>query len=187
MVEIDIKKLSKAAEVRMWRGLCIRLKSGGAPIIVPVLDVAQPRPSGVASTDAGVPHRDGAPFSDGARYTSRLISYELQGASRLRATTLTLHRTAGGALKGGEFFTLTGPTYGDRLYAVGAVTSVAGDIFTISFLPPLREDYADGTFADFQNPRCTMKLSASAIDSIWPKIERPYRGQPSTTFEETFS
>ncbi|HEY1630794.1 MAG TPA: hypothetical protein VGF56_05730 [Rhizomicrobium sp.] len=184
--QCDIKLLTSTAEIRMWRALAVRLGSGAVPIVVPVIDVAQPWPAGFTGA-ALVPHSDGSPFSDGSLYETGIISYAVTGDASLRATSMQVTRSMGSAIKGGEFFTLTGPTYGDRLYLIGAVTDVDGDLFSISFLPPLREDYADGTFADFQKPRCTMKLSASALSSIWPKIERPYRGQPSITFEETFS
>jgi hypothetical protein len=184
--DMTIKRLSTPREIRQWRAFLGRLGNGTTPIIMPVVDICQPWPNGYTGALPGVPHSDGAPFSDGSLYQTRSIAYELVDDVPLRAQQLRLRRKTGGILMGGEYLTISGPLYGPRLCCISQVVAVAGDVFTVdvSGFPLPREDYAAGTDADLETPRCMMKADVESLADAWMEIERPFRGQPRISFVE---
>lgn len=74
----------------------------------------------------------------------------------LRATSLRMTIVSELPLLAGELFTIVHTNWGERAYRV---VGIDGD--TIQFRPPLREAIAAGTYLDFDDPRCRMRLSGT--------------------------
>lgn len=166
-----------------WEALMLRFHLGDTKVIVP--RCAGRVKAGFARPHDFVRHSDETPFSDEMPYASALLTGTLSGAIALRATTATIILEPGYELVGGESFTMTGPTYGDRLYGVASVISQAGGIATVRFGPPAREAYAAGTIVDFSDPRCVM-VAQLAGGGSWADYDTAWHASPSIVFRETF-
>ncbi|MDR3512622.1 MAG: hypothetical protein P4L73_13385 [Caulobacteraceae bacterium] len=175
-----------------WRAFLATLNSGVNAIEVPALDILQPWPGGVVPLPE--PHSDGAPFADDSLYATEPIVASLAAAAYMPAwpapatapTQAQIAITSGNALRGGEYFSVTGPSGMVRMHMVCRVLSTSGDVSTVSLIPPFREDMTSGTAVDFNEPRCTMKGDVASIADAWPKIQPPFVGRPSIKFVEAF-
>ena len=149
--------------IRAWRAWDGILDGGAQNIIVPICDLRYgPRPivGGVPVVPSDpVPHSDDTYFSDTAGYVSSLIEAETVGTADLGATEIVIDVTLGEPLRGGEHFTLIHPTRGARMYRVAQVSAVSGTEHTVKIRPPLREATTDEMPADFDRPRCVMRLA----------------------------
>lgn len=88
----------------------------------------------------------------------------------LRATLMRITAQLEVPLLGGEWFTITHTTWGDRAYNLVSATLVSPGVWDVEFRPPLREATAAGVFVDFDNPRCTMRLAQAASNQFnWPR------------------
>lgn len=178
-----------ADEVREWRWLVAAAQGGLEDIIVGPFDCRQaPRPfahRGVELT--GIPHSDGASFSDGAGYSQSLISAFLHASRSLRATSLTIDIAIAGPIRRGMFFSIA-----NRLYIITStpVTNVAGAAYgvgqrvTFDFLPPLRAAATAGVEVEFGKPRATMRLADPATGRLSLRTGR--FGDPDLDLVESF-
>lgn len=137
MCWMDDIELVTPAEIKAARALELRLDEGVTTLEVPAFE----GPTGVVPPGAGW----------------RAI-YAAAAPAALRATTLTITRSVGMALTGGEKFTIVHPTMGARIYGVAEVTATDGPDQTIKIRPPLREAVTDEAI-DFNDPRCRMRLA----------------------------
>lgn len=173
-----------------WRAFLVTLNAGVGLVEVPVLDMLQPWPGGVIPQPQ--PHSDLTPFDDLSLYDTQPISAVLAANAYMPAwpapatppTQAQIQILAGAALQGGEWFSVTGPNGEVRLHMIGRIMSVVGDVSTVSFIPPLREDLAAGTLVDFNEPRCTMKADIGSIADAWPEVTPPFYGRPTIRFLE---
>lgn len=140
-------------KVLAWRALITMLEGGVTQMVVPFCDLRHQPYGGehTATYGDGTTHSDGTPFSGGGPFA------ETTGAAALRATSLQFNGGFSRPLIGGEWFTITHPTKGERAYRVRTV--VGG---TLSFRPPLREAVGAGVSLDFANPRCVMVQDSEA-------------------------
>lgn len=182
-----ISRIQKLPLVKWWRAAAVLLKNGAVPVCVPVLDYGQPWPNGTPQAAPLETFSDGSSYSDGTQLQPNVILAKLVGDTALRSASATIQLLAGAPLIGGEYFTLVGASGEPRLHLVGSVIDQGGGVYDVEFLPPLREDYTDGTEVDFQRPRCTMKLDSRALDGVWPVWKAPFTASPSVSFRETFS
>lgn len=155
----------------LWRAVR-QLGAGGVnQLVVPRNDTLyRPWPAGL-SQKAGIHvlHSDGTPFSDGAGYYQSIIDIVTGDAADLRDTSLDIVVNYAGELQGGESFSILHPTWGWRLYEIGAVDMESDTEGTITFSPPLREDVAAGTQLEFDRPRCTMRLAQPSSMNFSPQ------------------
>jgi hypothetical protein len=56
--------------------------------------------------------------------------------------------------------------------------------YTVTFSPPLREDYASGARVEFQRPTCTMKMDIKARKGMWPDFQARFKVEPTFAFVE---
>lgn len=194
IAEMTNVQLTKLPQVLAWRALAGRLRNGAVAMTLQCLDYGAPYPTGVSLDQPPappsapfVPHADGSPFDDGSLYRSGSISSALVFNAALRSTTIVIGFYYGGPLRGGELFSITGALYGKRMHLVTRVTDDGSGLFTVDIIPPLREDHLSGDVIEFEDLGCVMKLSQSAIDSVWPTMEPPFKASPSVVFEESFS
>lgn len=144
----------------LWRAIRQICDGGVNAIVVPRNDALfRPWPTGVAQDGGVVPHSDGSFFSDGSGYYQPTISVTSEGAADLRDTSLDLNLIYCGPLMGGEAFSIDHETIGWRLYEIATVVYSDETHATVTFRPPLREAVADGTYIEFDRPRCTMRLA----------------------------
>jgi len=135
-----------------WRAITEAMDGGANPVIVHFCDrLHQP-----VGDRVDVPHSDDTPFSDGSLYQSSGASGATLAPAALRATTLRMAIVSQLPLIAGEWFTVVHPNWGERAYRV---INIDGD--TIQFRPPLREAIDTGTYLDFDDPRCRMRLSGA--------------------------
>ncbi|GLK67003.1 hypothetical protein [Hansschlegelia plantiphila] len=166
--EMDHIFLETREEYAAWRAIRGQLRNGTVRIVVPLVErpwFAQPRPA------AAVPHSDGTFFSDGSGYQSGAVEARLLEDAAHAATTLRLRVLGAEPFIGAEPFTIVHPNAAERVYeVVGVVESVevtndAGGVvgfdYRLDINPPLRERVAAGDEADFNAPRCAMRLSDS--------------------------
>ncbi len=174
------------ARVNAFRSYALQLNGPATPILVPVFDSrhsAWPTINGVrVSTYGDIPHDDGMVFSDGTGYGQDVIIATASSAS-FRSTSLEITVTVGGALQGGEFFSI-----GEYLYEIAtAVVTSDGPptIYNITFLPPLREGIDNNTVLNFDTPaaRCTLASPGGMPLSLSNRIV----GLPSVSFIEDFA
>lgn len=173
--------LTTDSQVRLYEALLLRWSLGFD--IASVSRIGGPLMLGFVESGHTVlvPFSDGTTFSDGTMFESGssgsavLVDAATKGATSYRVRIDGAPREA----EGGEPFTLTGPKYLGRLYGVaGLLTEEAvagGFVYTFLAAPPLREDYAAGTVADFDNPRCVMRPDLTDA-SVWPSYKDVFRG-----------
>lgn len=179
--------LMTADHVRAWRAFTATCEGGAMPVIVEMCDKrAGPFPvvNGKRVTSANVPHDDDTPHDDGTPYECSVVS-AIVGNGNLRATSiLVIPTTAGSVLRGGEHFSIDhGDPLRDRLYRIASVEqTVDGPLCEIR--PPLRAAVGGGTAANFDHPRCVMRLATpDAMDLL---LQQRKFGKPSASFLEAF-
>lgn len=171
--------LKKVAIIKVAEALILGLDGGSTPIIVPrnVRDTA-PWPNGQPL--AGVPHSDGASFSDGGLYRSAAISARLAADASLRQTELLLDLQASAPLMTGECFSRDHPGKGRRLHQVIR----AWPDGRVKVRPPWREASAAGATLNFDTPGCVMRLMNA--DEAESAVKPPYQRVLTLKFEEVF-
>lgn len=143
---------------RLWRAIASRLIRGRT-VAIPVYDHRQaPFLPGVIPDVTA--HADGTWFDDGTGYLTPAIVAELAVAAELRDEIVSIRMIRGAALKGGEYLSLTHPVWGECLYQTDEIVDIAGDVYTVSIWPGLREAAAAGDPVEFDDPRATCWLAA---------------------------
>ncbi len=157
-------KVRTADEVREWRWLIASAQGGLNDIVVGLFDCRQaPRPVyGTGVELGGIPHSDGALFSDGGGYSQSLVRTWLHDDPAARATNIVVDVEIAGPIRRGMYFSIN-----NRLYIVTSnpVILVAGGVFgagqrvSFDFLPPLRAAASYGSVVEFGKPKATMRLA----------------------------
>ena len=171
---------------RAWSAL---LDGGATYFVLPFFDMAMaPRPiSGGSYVNPTAPTITVTDyFNNPVGYASTLISATVASSALLRATTAVINIATGSAPTGGEHFSINHPTVGWRMYRIAQVTGISGSQYTCTIRPPLREAVSAGTAAEFDVPRCTMKVVAGKADSLDPDVSLGRRGRIDGYFEEAF-
>jgi hypothetical protein len=178
--------LNSLAASHAYRGMLASARVSSSYFVVPVLDALQPWPAGGPGSSVPIGFGDAAAFSDGALFTGDRITAALAANAYAPAypappaapTVAQIQITAGGALNGGEYFTLIGPSGCPRLHMIGRVLNVSGNVYTVNFTPPLRENYASGTAVEFDRPACTMTFDKTALAQAWPRYTPGFVASP---------
>lgn len=150
----------------LWRAVRQACDGGANNIVVPRNDsLFRPWPASASISDyEDIAHADDALFSDGSGYEQPVINI-VSGPAALRATAISIRVDVGSDLVGGEAFSIDHETVGWRMYEIASVDYTDSTHATITFNPPLREAISDGTYLEFDRPRCTMRLAApSSMD-----------------------
>jgi hypothetical protein len=182
---ISLYDEDRVLAARAWAA---HLRRGLVNCVVPNLDLRRaPRPSAggdpaLPSLPPAAPPGDWFGWEPG--FGISMMVAKLAAPAALRATTLVIVMTRGGALRGGQHFSLNGPVKGWRLYRIVRVVAVADTTFTCIIHPPLREAAAGGLAVELDVPRCTMKLIADKADALEPSLELDQGGEVEAHFEE---
>jgi hypothetical protein len=134
-----------------------------------------------------IPHEDDeygdVYFSDGAGYDQNsIIIQAFGGPYPIRSTTMVAWSVYGGALIGGEVFSIYHATANHRRYQITTSEEIGTDLYQITFFPPLREAVAAETLLDFENPLCLMQLSEMKGADVSLELRRYAR--PTMVFTE---
>ena len=190
-LDYDLGDRPGVNRLKLIRAMLMQMRGGTAEVVMPFVDEPQaPWPAGYGPGTPGgagptlTPFSDDSPFSDGAMFSQPRIRFTLAAPIAENATEATLTRVAGGDLIGGELLTFDHAVAGPRAYCLDSVEQTGADTFTIGFGPPAREAEGAGVLADFENPRCVMKMLASG--SAWPTITRGWKAASSMRFVESF-
>lgn len=183
----EAKTVDQILALRAWDAY---LDAGTTEFIMPVLDLPfAPRP-----TIAGRPMKPGKPasasdpFGESGDYGSALMMASNVGAASLRATSITINMVQGSSIRAGQIFSINHAMKGWRKYNIQRVTSADGNLFTVSFRPPLREAITDGTAIEFDIPRCVMRLHPDSASNLAQSIDLLKIGDTVTAaFIESFS
>lgn len=164
--------LRTKAQLGAWRAMLALLNSGVRTIEVPVLDGLKPYPPGFP----------GLPIEATLAADVFMPAYPAPASPPNQAR---VRLVAGGALQGGEYLTVIGPSGAAWLHMVAAITDVTAGVSTVTVVPPFREDMAAGTDVDFNNPRCTMKVDLQSLKDAWPTMTVPFLAKPKISFVES--
>ncbi len=141
----------------------------------------RPLPDGVSDDlidyPTGVPHSDGAAFSDGSLYEQSWIGVTVSADAALRAVTLQLTKVACGEIEPGMRFSI-----GERMYQVKKVVSQSGGSCEVTVNFPLREAVSAGAECNFDNPVCKMRLATDTEMDLELEIGR--HGSPTINLVE---
>lgn len=126
---------------------------------------AFPKVGGVSTPFlTGIPHSDGAFFSDGGGYSQATVSGKVSEAAPLRSGTLSLVTVGlSRRLRHSDWFSIYHPTKGWRAYRYWQVMSApagANGAYTLAITPPLREAVSEGTRIEFARPRFVGRFPA---------------------------
>jgi hypothetical protein len=187
VAELSGMQLWEPDHFRLYRAMLMACRGGGE-IDVPIIDDPQrPFPVDLAETTASLPFSDGTLFSDGSGFLGADLDYVVEESALEGDVLMSLRRTIGAPLRGGEYLTLIHAEAGPRAYCVETVTEENEDgVFQIAFGAGLREDVAAGLFADFQRPRCRMRL-LTPWSEAWPRITAPFEAEVGLRFVESFA
>jgi hypothetical protein len=204
--EMQVARLRTRDQFAAWRSFLGGLHTGVGIVEVPILDILQPWPGRGGGTVPGhdpwvpmpVPHSDLTPFDDTSPYDGGSpISATLAAAAYAPAwpappvppTQMQVTFAEGAPLRGGEFFSVIGPSGQVWLHMVTRIlaTSTDGLTVTVSFVPPLRENLAAATAIDFDKPRFLGKVDVASVKDAWPRISPPFQASPSIRFLEVFA
>ena len=153
--EIGGMALLTSDQIRAHRAWEDEMSGGAEPFLVPIADIrhaprgaignqlVRPGPLVVTGTDPYFPEALG--------YAVPVVVASAASAA-LRATQVAITVTRGSRIKGGQYFSITHPTKGRRMYRTGRVISRDGMTATVKIKPPLREAISNGTSLDFDFP-----------------------------------
>lgn len=173
-----------------WLGA--RLNGGFRYVNVPIItDWYGPFPNVnnlPAPVIKGIPHSDGAYFSDTSGYSQASVYGEITAAANLNAGIVKM-RVYGLSrpLRWSDWFSIYHPVKGWRAYRyweVLDVTSDANPVYTLALSPPLREAVTAGTRVEFARPRFVAKFKDGfTLPSI---VEAFFVTQQTIQFSEAF-
>ncbi len=146
--------------VKLWRAISTLAEGRLNPLLICVHDIERhPIPAGVSYDGLGgqVPHSDDAFFDDDTGYVSSWIVVSTAAGAALRATTLSLTKTASGDLEPGNRFSI-----GERLYQIKHVTSQSDGAAVVTIWPPMREAVDAGAVLNFDSPVVRVRLASDA-------------------------
>jgi hypothetical protein len=176
-------------EVLSWLGA--RLNGGFRNIVVPLVNDkigafpvinGSPRP-----IVRGIPHSDGAFFSDGAGYSQSTVYGEVVAMESTGVLRIRVYGAARSVFRWSDFFSIQHPNKGWRLYRSWELLDQSGGenpVSRIAIQPPLRESVAVGTRVELARPRCVMK-QARGQTVPW-EYSGWYSSRPSVSFVEAF-
>jgi hypothetical protein len=169
------------------------LRGGVRSIIVPFLnDFVAPTPIVAGPISTPVRFSDTTTFSDTSTFSQDAIAAVMVGNAAANATTITIQVQVGGALRGGETFSINhfSPKW-QRAYGISELDSFTapdsnGAVnYTVAITPPLRAAVADGTSLEFSRPECVMRLMAGGSGMPWT-VEKYWQGVFDLQFIESF-
>ncbi len=146
----------------------------------------------------GIPHSDGARFSDGSGYSQVTVWGEFLADAALNAGLVSI-RLYGAArmLRHSDWFSVRHATKGWRVYRYWDVvsaspaatemidgTAVSYQDYDLAIAPALREAVSAGDRIEFARPRFVAKLVPGA--SIPWDVEGFWKSQPTLQFTEAF-
>lgn len=145
----------------------------------------------------GIPHSDGALFSDDSGYSQATVWAELRESAALGAGQLSM-RVYGASrdLRWSDWFSIYHPTKGWRAYrywertkqAEGTATVSGASVNYADYLlgigPALREAAPSGTRVEFARPKCVMKFPQGFTLPF--DYEGWYQSRPTLQFVEAF-
>lgn len=149
-----------AAQVRVARALEALADGGATEFVVPSCELRYA--PGTPTALSGVPFSDDATFDDGSEFDTSASNGTVAVAAALRATSIQITLPSGRTFEGGEDFSIEHPTKGHRRYRVAKVTATVGTTHTVTIRPPLREALTGGEYAEFERPKCLMRLTNAA-------------------------
>lgn len=175
-------------QILEWRGLIGDLQGGLQDLVISAFDSFQaPVVGDLPPIITGIPHSDGALFSDGTGYSQSTIHVKLGDDRALRATSARLIIGEAGPLKRGMYFSRMEQTpvgMRPRMYMITKPPEVVGDVANITFLPPLRSDAIGGEELDFADPRITMNLSSPDVGAL--PLDYGRWSRPTLELEESW-
>ena len=177
VVEYGRVRIASAAIAQLWNGLATRWEGRLNPILVPFCLGPRPYAGGAAAAPIMLPHDDDTFFDDDTGYTQFAIDATVATAAALRATTISIDVTNGGALAIGQYFGI-----GDRAYQIRSIDSVAATVTTVGIRPPLRAAAPAGTAINFDRPVCKMRLETD--DAMAVTLELFRHASPTVRFVE---
>ncbi|ODN69556.1 hypothetical protein [Methylobrevis pamukkalensis] len=176
--------------LRAWRGLEVEIGGKAGAISLPAFDfwnAPWPTVGGVVRrTVPGSTFSDGTTFSDGSMFAGSVIGAELAASAGVNALTVRLAFTAGSVdVSGlrGAHFSLADGDIGDRLHRIVRADLVSGATYDCTIWPWLRGDYLSGLPAEFDRPRCAMRLAKDDGMAVFPEGGRWAAGV-AVDFEE---
>ena len=138
---------------------------------------------------SGIPHSDGALFSDGSGYSQATAYGEVVEAASYGAGVIKLRMIgAARALRHADWFSFKHPTKGWRATRYWEVRDIDNSqqnpVYTLAIEVPLRESIVVGERVEFARPRCVMKFPAG-FTLPW-QAEGYWLSKPTLRFTEAF-
>lgn len=163
----------------------LKSKLRGRDRVVRIPEVERRGPAWLAGIinplQRGVPHSDGAYFSDGAGYAQSFSGATLSGAHGRNASQVTISLGTGLRLLPGHRFS----TPDGYMHEISDLIAWdGGNVWTVEIFPWLRSSYAGGTDLEFDNPACRMKLAKD--DSGLLNVTPSPVSVPTIEFVEAF-
>lgn len=179
--------LHEPSQQATWQALEAITDGGAVPLIVPVrwaIDQFIPYGAGVSEPEP-VPFSDGTFFDDGTGFAGGAISAEFSAPAEMNATTVSIRMLGGHrALVGNEHFTVLHSIAEARVYRIGQILSVDGDVYTVRIRAWLRQAVVEGEEVDFNNPR--MLANVIGADAFKMPLDSNRHSNVSVRFEEYF-
>lgn len=185
--EVDGIALLTSDQIRAHRAWEDYMAGGAEQFLVPVADIRH-APRGAIGNQLVRPGPLVVTGSD--PYFPEALGYAVPvivataSAAALRATVLTIAITRGSRVVGGQYFSITHPTKGRRMYRAGRVMSRSGQSASVNIVPPLREAISNVTPLDFDFPSFLGALAPNTDTAAELLFARS--AQVSFTFREAF-
>lgn len=170
-------RVSGADAVLTWRAIATLLEGRTGKILVPLCRGYQPVLGDPADLYDAVPHDDDTLFDDDTGHVGSTTSVHFVSGASVRAVAATVAIDYGGTLQPGQHFSV-----GERLYRLRSVSYVNDTQASITFRPPLREAAPAGTWLEFDDPACRMRLASDAEMDL--ELQMRKWGTPSLSFVE---
>lgn len=178
-------------EVLNWLGA--RLNGGFRFINVPIVnDKIGPFPvirGAARPIIKGIPHSDGALFSDDSGYSQATVYGEFTEAANLNAgiVSMRVYGAARGVFRWSDWFSIYHGVKGWRVYRSWDLldqTDEENPVYRVAISPPLRQAVPAGTRIELARPTCVMKLSGGS--TVPWAYDGFYSGRPTISFAEAF-
>lgn len=115
---------------------------------------------------------------------SNAVEATLDGGHDLNDTEMAITTTAG-APKAGMLLSLRGASGYARLHLIAAVVDEAGNDWTLTVVPDLRENYSSGATVEFIAPVLSMTPDLASLGRAFAPVDQmPFRSSPAALFFE---
>lgn len=174
-----------AKRLLYWRWFLAHMQGRSNSIVIGPFDEGNtPAALNGETAPSPLPHDDDTYFDDGTGYAQTLVSAHT-GNAALGDTSVLVNVLSGHQPQPGQYFSVNNRMHMIRSAALyePLLEGFVPAYWTLGIWPPVREDWEDGTWAEFDNPVCIMRLASDNSGDL--PLKTTYIGEATIELVES--